>query len=278
MSGPGAPLRLAYNTNGLQSHRLVDALDLLVECGYHGVALTPDAMHADVLDPGFDAAALARALDRRSLGCVVETGARFVLDPRRKHEPNLLSREPEGRARRVDFLRRCVDLAAELEAECVSFWAGPGRVGAGSSLDVLADGVEQVLDHAERRGVEAALEPEPGHLVETLEGWRTLRDRLGDRLRLALDVGHLLVTGEGEPAEAIRAHAADLATVTVEDMRRGEHVHLPFGEGDLDLPPVVAALREIGWRRLVCVELSRDSHRAHETVPAAIAALRAAGA
>ena len=38
-------LRFAYNTNGMQSHRLVDALALLGETGYHGVALTLDHMH-----------------------------------------------------------------------------------------------------------------------------------------------------------------------------------------------------------------------------------------
>jgi D-psicose/D-tagatose/L-ribulose 3-epimerase len=57
-------------------------------------------------------------------------------------------------------------------------------------------------------------------------------------------------------------------------MERGVHVHKMFGEGDLDLPPVLDALEAIGWDRLVCVELSRDAHRAHEVVPAAIRALR----
>jgi len=39
---------------------------------------------------------------------------------------------------------------------------------------------------------------------------------------------------------------------------------------------VLDALREIGWKRLVCVELSRDSHRVHEVLPATLATLKAA--
>jgi sugar phosphate isomerase/epimerase len=64
--------------------------------------------------------------------------------------------------------------------------------------------------------------------------------------------------------------------VHIEDMVRGVHEHLMFGEGELDLPPALSALDEIAYPGLVAVELSRHAHRAHETVPAAMAALREA--
>jgi ribosomal protein S12 methylthiotransferase accessory factor len=59
-------------------------------------------------------------------------------------------------------------------------------------------------------------------------------------------------------------------------MRRGVHDHLPLDEGDVDLPAVLRALRDVGYDRLVTLELSRDGHRAHEMVPRAMATLRAA--
>jgi ribosomal protein S12 methylthiotransferase accessory factor len=64
--------------------------------------------------------------------------------------------------------------------------------------------------------------------------------------------------------------------VAVEDMRRGVHEHLPFGEGDMDTGAVLGALAEVGYGRLVTVELSRDSHRAHDMVPRALAYLKTA--
>ena len=82
-------LRFAYNTNGAANHRLDDALVLLAEAGYGGVALTLDHHHLDPYAPDLAGRAegLARRLEGLGLGIVIETGARFLLDPRRKHEP-----------------------------------------------------------------------------------------------------------------------------------------------------------------------------------------------
>lgn len=272
-------LRYAYNTNGVQNHRLEDAVDLIAEAGYDGVALTLDVHHLDPFAPDLAGRAtrLAERLRTLGLGVVVETGARFLLDPRRKHEPTLLSPEPGGRARRLDFLKKAVDVAETTGAEAVSFWAGVPQAGVerDEARRWLLEGTREVVAYARERGVTAALEPEPGMLVETVDDWKELAAEVPG-LTLALDTGHLLVTGEREPQQAVRELAPHLGTVAVEDMRRGVHEHLPFGEGDMDVPAVLSSLEEVGFRGLVCVELSRDSHRAHEMVPKSLDFLKRA--
>ncbi len=93
-------MQLGYNTNGLQNHRLPDALRLLADHGYTAVALTLDVQH---LDPfactDREVQASRELLDELGLVPVIETGARFVLDATHKHEPTLMSRDPKGRAR-----------------------------------------------------------------------------------------------------------------------------------------------------------------------------------
>jgi sugar phosphate isomerase/epimerase len=268
-------LRFAYNTNGAANHRLDDALRLIADAGYDGVALTLDIHHLDpyALDFAAERRRVAALLRRLGLGCVIETGARFLLDPARKHEPTLISPESEGRARRVGFLCRALEVAAETGAEAMSFWAGVPRPGVdpAQARGWLAQGIAQVVRRAEALGTVAALEPEPGMLIETAADWAALGV---PGLRLALDTGHCLVTGEADPAEAVRRHAPDLGTVAIEDMRRGVHVHLPFGEGEMDIPAILAALDGIGFTRLVCVELSRESHRADRMIPEALDYLR----
>jgi D-psicose/D-tagatose/L-ribulose 3-epimerase len=270
-------LRFAYNTNGVANHRLDDALSLIADAGYDGVALTLDHHHLDPMAPGFDREVerFARRLQGLGLGCVVETGARFLLDPRQKHEPTLVTRDREGRARRIEFLTRALRVAAATGADAMSFWAGVPKPGVAreEAWRWLEDGVAEVVRRAGAIGTVAALEPEPGMLVETVDDWRRLAAAVPG-LRLALDTGHCLVTGEWEPAAAVRELQGQLGTVAIEDMRRGEHVHLPFGEGDMDVAGVLAALEEVGFAKLVCVELSRDSHRADTMVPRALAQLR----
>ncbi len=57
-------------------------------------------------------------------------------------------------------------------------------------------------------------------------------------------------------------------------MKRGVHDHLMFGEGTIDFPPVLTALREIGYQGGVHVELSRHGHMAVEAVRRSASFLR----
>ncbi len=269
-------LRYAYNTNGCGSHRLTEALDLMAEAGYVGVALTLDHHHLDPFAESWEADARALAVRLRALGfgSVIETGARFLLDPRAKHEPTLVSTDPAGRARRLAFLRRAVDVAAILGSEAVSFWAGVPKPGVdrAAAREWLRDGLHTIAAYAASRGVVVAFEPEPGMLIETAAEWQALAV---PGLRLALDTGHCLVTGDIDPAEAVRRYADHLGTVSIEDMARGVHVHLPFGSGDMDVPSILDALEAVAFPGLVCVELSRESPSADRAIPGSIAWLRA---
>lgn len=272
-------LRFAYNTNGLQSHRLEDALALLAEDGYDGVALTLDVMHLDPLRAGpGEVAQVQRLLRRLPLACVIETGARFVLDPRRKHHPPLDDPDPVARLRRLDHLRRCLELASELGAEAMTLATGPApATGDPAVLHALrVEALRELVARGAELGVTVSLEPEPGHGVDTLAGWRALKEDVPD-LGLTLDVSHVsLAAPEGTVAEAIAAHAAHLTVVHLEDAPRGRHEHVPFGEGDLDLRATLGALVDAGFHGLCAVELSRHSHRGHELPATSLGALRAA--
>jgi len=259
-------MRLGYNTNGMAHHDLSVALRLLAEIGYQSVAVTID--HA-ALAPGRGTAgrlaSLGRLLDRLGMRSVIETGARFLLDPYHKHEPTLMSADPAGRTRRMAFYGHAIRCAAELGSDCVSLWSGTLRepIPRPEALDRLVSGLERVLDHAAGEGVTIGFEPEPGMFIDSMSRFETLLARI-DRpnLRLTLDVGHLHCQGEVPIAEQIRRWAPRLANVHIEDMRRGVHEHLMFGEGQIDFPPVLHALAECGYDGGVHVELSRHSHEA----------------
>jgi sugar phosphate isomerase/epimerase len=268
----------AYNTNGLAHHRLEEAIDLVADLGYGGLSLTPDVGHLDPRDAtAADVARTDAQLRRRGLRVTIQTGARFVLDPRRKHRPDLLDPDADAREARLRLLERCMDIGRDLGAGVVSFWSGTPQPRE-SVVDVtkrLIDGCRRVADGAAARGMQAAFEPEPGMFVATVRDWVLLRNSVNHpAFRLALDVGHVHCNREGDLVRIVRNHAADLGDLQIEDMREGEHVHLAFGEGTLDPAPVLLALREMRYRGPVVVELSRDSHRAPEVARAALETLR----
>jgi sugar phosphate isomerase/epimerase len=117
-------------------------------------------------------------------------------------------------------------------------------------------------------------------LIDTVDRYNQLLKRLSDRsidisrLGLTLDIGHLHCQGELPIADKIRTSAERLKNVHIEDMRAGVHEHLMFGDGEIDFPPVIAALAEIGYDGLLSVELSRHSHEGPEAARRAYNYLR----
>ena len=192
---------LGYNTNGFAHHDPGQAIELLAEIGYRSVAITIDQhvlnpFHASLAD---ELRTWRRLLERLEMRSVIETGARFLLDPLVKHEPTLLTADPALRARRVAFLQRAIDIASELGSDCVSFWSGKlcDDAPADVAFDRLTRGLRDVVDHADRRGVTLGFEPEPGMFIDTMNRFDELLTRIdAPHFKLTLDVGHLHCLGE----------------------------------------------------------------------------------
>lgn len=271
-------MRLGYNTNGLAHHRLTDAITLLAELGYQSAAITLDA---GALDPFQDPIELARqavlvrsTLEKHNLSCVVETGARYLLNPWVKHDPTLMDPDPVRRQVRADFLCRAIDIARQLGAECVSFWSGKlaDAIAEEPAMRRLAEALVPVLAHAERTGTLLAFEPEPGMFIDTMDRFAVLENRVNHPLfQLTLDVGHVHCVEATSVAEQILRWGPRIVNIHIEDMKKGIHEHLMFGEGTMDFPSIFQALRRVGYSRGVHVELSRHSH---EGATAARRALR----
>ena len=114
--------------------------------------------------------------------------------------------------------------------------------------------------YAATRGMNLAFEPEPGMFIETMAQFDRLQQELNNpALGLTLDLGHVHCLNDGDPADRIRKYQDIMFNVHIEDMRRGVHEHLMFGEGEMRFEPIMAALHEIRYTGGVHVELSRHS-------------------
>ena len=264
-------MRLGFSTNGIGDVAPLDAVPILKDLGYESLAITPDRHLLDPFSPGLAAEAgrWRSGLDAAGFTRVMETGARHLLDPARKHEPTLVSPNRTDRDRRTEFLVRVIDLAVELGAPVVSLWSGMARDAADDETlwQRLTSGIGPVLDRADARGIVLGFEPEPGMFIDTLARFALLRDRLGRpaRLRLTVDLGHLECMGERPTATLLAPWAAHVVNVHVDDMLACRHEHLALGTGEVDFPPLLAVLAGAGYRGGLHVELPRQAHRWFET-------------
>jgi len=267
-----------YNTNGFAHHRIEDAIAVLAEQGYDGVAITLDHHALNPFDPNFAAQLndVRSLLRQHPLRCVIETGARFLLDSHRKHQPTLLSPELHLRQYRLEFLERAIYVAERLEADAVSFWSGSASDDEPSEglMERLIAGCRSLCETATRHRVRLAFEPEPGMFIDTMARFAELFARVDHpQFGLTLDIGHLHCMGE-PIAPTIERWKHVLWNVHIEDMRRGVHEHLMFGDGEMNFSEALGPLATIDYYGGVFVELSRHSHDAVETARRALAFLR----
>jgi|TARA_Y100000739_G_C20606012_1_gene465606 sugar phosphate isomerase/epimerase len=264
-------MKAGYSTNSFGDVNPLDALSLLCEQGYASLAITPDRNILNPYEKTFasEVRVWQHALAKAQMRCVVETGARHLLDSKRKHHPTLLSDAQDDCNRRIEFLRRAIELAGELKADCVSLWSGAVCSDADETLlwRKLTDGVGEVLDHASRCGVMLGFEPEPGMFIDTVARAEELFERLGrpKSLGLTVDIGHLECLGERPLAATVRDVADRIVNVHIDDMIVCRHEHLPLGKGDIDYVPIFRELLAARYQGGLHVELPRQSHRWYET-------------
>jgi sugar phosphate isomerase/epimerase len=266
-------MKIGYNTNGMAHHRLTDAIELLAEEGYQSVAITLDA---GALDPYDDPSTLARqvaivrsTLDRFGLARVVETGARYLLNPRLKHDPTLMDPDPRRRAVRTEFLCKAIDLAKALGAECVSLWSGrlAESISEDQAMNRLTAALQPVLRHCETVGIPLAFEPEPGMFIDTMRRFDQLDQKINHPFfHLTLDLGHLHCIEDDPVEDHLRRWGPRIVNIHIEDMVRGVHEHLMFGAGTMNFHPIFDCLKSIRYDKSIHVELSRHSHDAVQSV------------
>ncbi|WP_432561761.1 sugar phosphate isomerase/epimerase family protein [Kineococcus sp. SYSU DK003] len=230
---------LFYRTNGSMAEAVRD----IGAAGYEGTEM----FDGNLLDFADHPGTLTDLLDQAGLELVsVYTGANFVY-------ADVLPDE-------LHRIRRAAELAA-------TFGAGRLVVGGGATRsagiaeqdhDRLGEALDRVTEIAEEHGLEASYHP---HLSTIVENPDQL-DRLMSRTRIGFcpDTAHL-AAGGGDPAALIRKYPERIRHVHLKDFRPEPFAFLPLGEGTLDLPDVVAAVRESGYDSWLVVEL--DEYAGH---------------
>ncbi len=260
-------MRIGYHTNGMTQHALFDGLEMLIETGYQSIAINVDHGWLAPTDPDVKSSVqnVRGLLEKHNIACVVEATANFLLDPNRKCYPSLMDHDPGLVESRMRYLKYCVDVSAELNADCMSMRSGhrPDGITFDQAMGRLVEGIEEVLLYAAERDVVVSIEPEPQMLVDTLGRFdRLLHLFDSPRLMLTLDVGHIFFNNEIPLAAQLDRWKSKIANIHISDIQPGVHQHLPFGMGQIGFTLVIDAIVSAGYERGIHVDLPEHSHDA----------------
>lgn len=219
----------------------------------------------DAASLGFDAVEIfppgASALEVEKTRKIVEahglkvaavgTGAGWVL-----RQLRLSHRDASARESAVEFVKEIIAVAAEFGAPAIvgsmqGRWEAPGT--RDDALGWLAESLSELSQYASRSG--QVLLYEPLNRYET-----NLLNNLGDaarflerydlrNLRLLADLFHLNIEEHSIPA-AVRQHGKHIGHVHYADSNR-----LAMGLGHTEAGPILAALREIGYKGYLSAEV-----------------------
>ncbi|MGC8603944.1 MAG: sugar phosphate isomerase/epimerase family protein [Desulfomonilaceae bacterium] len=256
-------MKLSFSTNGFTEYSVFEAIEQIADIGFEGVELLADAPHlyADSLSTR-DLEKLKDAIDRTGLK-VANINANTAMgwygrdfwEP--LFEPSLANPDKELRHWRLDYSKKCVDLAYFIGAPSISVTSGRcvPNFDPEMSMDFLRESLMELVEYAEERSIRIGIEYEPGLLVERYEELAyVLEDVHSPWLGANLDLGHSHVLGE-DPSMVIKGLGHKIFHVHLEDIKARKHYHLVPGKGDMDFPKLLKILRDSGYNGFATVEL-----------------------
>lgn len=226
-------------------HDLPAACRKAKELGFDGIEIFPPGPDA------VDRKELAGLLQGSGLAlAAVGTGAGWV-----KHRLALTSPDGAIRTKARAFIRSIIDFAGPFGAPAI-IGSMQGRHGEGvdapTAMAWLAEGLEELGEHAAQYGVPLLYEPlnrYETNLITTVEGGvsylRTLKTK---NVKLLCDLFHMNIE-EADLAAALRAGGDYVGHVHFVDSNRR-----PAGFGHMEYAPIAHALRDIGYAGFASAE------------------------
>lgn len=221
------------------------SIEFAAELGYDAVEIFPPGPEA------IDVDALGKLLDRAGLQlAAVGTGAGWV-----KHRLQLADPDAGRREKARDFVRSIIDVAGNFGASAI-IGSMQGRsdekVDARTARAHLREALEDGGAYAAQYRVPLIYEPlnryETNQCCTVADGVALLESLETENVRLLCDLFHMQIE-EADLAAAIRTGGPWVGHVHFVDSNRR-----PVGCGHMQYGPIIAALREIGFRGYLSAE------------------------
>ncbi len=248
-----------YSTNAFVKYPLAESLKRIADLGFKGAEIMGDRPH---LYPGdYDEGALGEIKKRLDEYGLTPTNLNsftlFAVGD--TYLPSWIEPDPDRREIRIDHTEKCLKIAKFLGCENISIPpGGPLEKGMtrNEAFRLFYQGLDRVIPVAEELGVKILVEPEPDLLMEkTAEFLPFIRDISSKAVGLNFEIGHFDCAGE-DPAAAFESLFEWVGHVHIEDIAPTRvHNHLIAGQGAIDFPSVLKAMKGLEYTGHISLEL-----------------------
>jgi len=256
-------MNLSFSTNAFVSFSVSEAIEIIAKAGYSGVEILADVPHLyPYSTTDLELAAIASSLGKNRVRAANINANTAIGWNKGKFweplfEPSLANPDESARKWRVEYTKRCIDMAEVLSCPNISVTSGrmvPG-VKPDKSLALLKGSILEIVEYAAAKGVRVGMEYEPGLLIERAEELASLIKQVdAPNFGVNLDLGHSHLAGES-PAHVTRMFGEGIFHIHIEDIKDRKHYHLIPGEGQIDFEDISLALAQIHYEGFITVEL-----------------------
>ena len=256
-------VELAFSTNAFKRYPLGYAIKEIAQIGYKGIEIMCDIPHA--YPPQFTDENIQDTIKLiRNMRLKISNLNAFTLYAIGDvYHPSWIESSQNLRVLRVNHTINCINLASKLNAKNLSTEpGGPLNSKKNSIADretllrLFIKGLKQTSKFAEEKGVKILVEPEPGLLIETSsEILKVLKSVDSEFVKLNFDIGHFYCVNEN-PSTLIdklsnyieHFHLADISNDRI-------HYHLMPGKGSINFVEIFDAIKKIGYKGFITIEL-----------------------
>ena len=252
-------MKKGFSTNAFTKFSLLETIEIISDLGYDGLEIVADTPHAflPLVDEEFKK--IKSSLENRRL-LVSNINANTVFGwnleqgNEEKFEPSISNKNETLRKWRVEYTKKTIKMAAELNAPSVCITSGIKNMkNIEDEMIQINKSLFEVLEFAEKNNVSICMEYEPGLLIEKSDDVFELSKNFKN-LGLNLDTCHVEVLNE-DFSKVIHKFKHKIFHTHISDCKDSIHYHLIPGYGEIDFTKIFSNLKEINYDGFLTAEL-----------------------
>ena len=253
-------MKLSFSSNAFSNYDIFFAINNISKTGFDAIELVLDQPHAFLPLKKNSLNKIKQYLKLKNI-VVSNLNANTVLgwyestiNPQ-KFEPSLSNKNKKLRNWRIEYTKKAIDLALELNSPSICITSGLlSEINYINELSFFKESLMILGEYAEKRNILLAIEYEPDLLIENSNDVWNLISNDFNNIGLNLDTCHASVLGENIP-QIINKFNKKIFHTHISDCKNNVHYHLIPGYGEINFKAIFNSLKKIKYDGFLTAEL-----------------------